>query len=307
MSIEDARKKFVVDKTPEKEEKAEVPKIENTNNIINIEINKLVAFRKRQPFSMYDETKKQEVLESIKENGVLVPIIVRKIENDKYEIISGHNRAQCSKELHLSTIPAQIVDCDDNKATLIMIDTNLCNRDKIPPVEKGYAYKMKMEILKNNPNISNINEFNDNSQFGTEDGKTQIYRYIRLTELIKTLQEKVNNEIIPFNAGVELSFLSKEEQEIINQVIEDEQIKLSLVQAQKIRLKKNDITYEVVLKILKNEKIKIEKFTGKLNKQVFKEYKDRFSSDKEFSILVKKLLDDYFRSDSDVKQDSPLY
>lgn len=300
MSIEDARKKFVIDKITEKKETVEMPKFENDKNIINIELNKLVAFRKRQPFSMYDETKKQEVLESIKENGVLVPIIVRKIENDKYEIISGHNRVECSKELQLSTIPAQIVDCDDDKATLIMIDTNLCNRDKIPPVEKGYAYKMKMEILKNNPNISNINEFNDNSPMGTEDGKTQIYRYIRLTELIKILQEKVNNEIIPLRVGVELSFLSKEEQEIINQVIEDEQIKISLVQAQKIRLKKNNITYELVLKILKNEKVKVEKFTGKLNKQVFKEYKDRFSSDKEFSILVKKLLDDYFRSDSDV-------
>lgn len=300
MSIEDARKKFVVDKTPEKEEKAEIPKIENTNSIVNIELSKLVAFRKRQPFSMYDETKKQEVLESIRENGVLVPIIVRKIANDKYEIISGHNRVECSKELQLSTIPAQIVDCDDNKATLIMIDTNLCNRDKILPVEKGYAYKMKMEILKNNPNISNIKEFIDNSQVGTEEGKTQIYRYIRLTELIKPMQEKVNLEKIPITAGAELSYLSNEEQEIINQVIEDEQIKLSLVQAQKIRLKKNNITYELVLRIVKNEKVKIEKFTGKLNKQVFKEYKNRFSSDKEFSILVKKLLDDYFKSDSDV-------
>ena len=300
MSIEDARKKFVVDKTPEKVEKVEIPKIKNNNNIISIELSKLVAFRKRQPFSMYDETKKQEVLKSIKENGVLVPIIVRKIENDKYEIISGHNRVECSKELQLSTIPAQIVDCDDDKAILIMIDTNLCNRDKILPVEKGYAYKMKMEVLKNNPNISNIKGFIDNSQVGTEEGKTQIYRYIRLTELIKPMQEKVNLEKIPITAGAELSYLSKEEQEIINQVIEDEQIKLSLVQAQKIRLKKNNITYELVLKIVKNEKVKIEKFTGKLNKQVFKEYKNRFSSDKEFSILVKKLLDDYFRSDSDV-------
>lgn len=300
MSIEDARKKFVVDKTPEKVEKVEIPKIKNNNNIISIELSKLVAFRKRQPFSMYDETKKQEVLKSIKENGVLVPIIVRKIENDKYEIISGHNRVECSKELQLSTIPAQIVDCDDDKAILIMIDTNLCNRDKILPVEKGYAYKMKMEVLKNNPNISNINDFIDNSQVGTEEGKTQIYRYIRLTELIKPMQEKVNLEKIPITAGAELSYLSNEEQEIINQVIEDEQIKLSLVQAQKIRLKKNNITYELVLRIVKNEKVKIEKFTGKLNKQVFKEYKNRFSSDKEFSILVKKLLDDYFRSDSDV-------
>lgn len=297
MSIEDARKKFVVDKTPEKKE---IKKVENTNNIINIELSKLVAFRKRQPFSMYDENKKQEVLESIKANGVLVPIIVRKIANEKYEIISGHNRVECSKELHLSTIPAQIVDCDDNKATLIMIDTNLCNRDKILPVEKGYAYKMKMEILKNSPNISNINEFIENSHDENNTSLAQIYRYIRLTELIKPLQEKVNSEIIPITAGVELSYLTTEEQDIVKQVVEDEQIKLSLVQAQKIRLKKNNITYESVLKIVKNEKIKVEKFTGKLNKQVFKEYKDRFNSDREFSILIKKLLDAYFRSDSNV-------
>ena len=295
-SIEEVRKKFVVDKTPEKVENQK----ENSSNIINIELSKLVAFRKRQPFSMYDENKKQEVLESIKENGVLVPIIVRKINNDKYEILSGHNRVECSKELKLSTIPAQIVNCDDNKATLIMIDTNLCNRDKILPVEKGYAYKIKMEILKNNPNISNINEFIENSQVGTNDSKTQIYRYIRLTELIKSMQEKVNNEKIPITAGAELSYLKPEEQEIVNQVIEDEQIKITLAQAQKIRLKKNNITYEIVLKIVKNEKVKIEKFTGKLDRQVFKEYKNKFNTDKEFSILIKKLLDDYFRSDSDV-------
>lgn len=295
-SIEEVRKKFVVDKTPEKVENQK----ENSNNIINIELSKLVAFRKRQPFSMYDENKKQEVLESIKENGVLVPIIVRKINNDKYEILSGHNRVECSKELKLSTIPAQIVNCDDNKATLIMIDTNLCNRDKILPVEKGYAYKIKMEILKNNPNISNINEFIENSQVGTNDSKTQIYRYIRLTELIKSMQEKVNNEKIPITAGAELSYLKPEEQEIVNQVIEDEQIKITLAQAQKIRLKKNNITYEIVLKIVKNEKVNIERFTGKLDRQVFKEYKNKFNTDKEFSILIKKLLDDYFRSDSDV-------
>lgn len=299
MSIEEVRKKFVVDKTSDTTEKIETKKVENANNIINIELSKLVAFRKRQPFSMYDETKEQEVIESIKENGVLVPIIIRKIDNEKYEIISGHNRVNCSKSLGLSTIPAQIVECDDNKATLIMLDTNLCNRDKISPVEKGYAYKMKMEILKNNPNISNFNEFYDNSPEGNSEKKTQIYRYIRLTELIKSLQEKTNNETIPIKAGVELSYLSQEEQEIINQVIEDEQIKLTLVQAQKIRLKKNNITYEIVLKILKNEKIKVEKFTGKLDRKIFKEYKDRFNSNKEFSILIKKLLDDYFKSNRD--------
>ena len=165
---------------------------------------------------------------------------------------------------------------------------------------------MKMEILKNNPNISNINEFIENSHNENNTSLAQIYRYIRLTELIKPLQDRVNFEQINLMAGVELSYLSKEEQEIVNQVIEDEQTKLSLVQAQKIRANKNNITYTELLKLLKNDKNKVDKFTGKLNKQVFKEYKDKFDSDKEFSILVKKLLDDYFKSDSDIKQDSPL-
>ena len=300
MSIEDARKKFVVDKTPEFTKKVEEQKVENTNNIINIELSKLVAFRKRQPFSMYDEIKKKEVLESIKENGVLVPIIVRKIDNEKYEIISGHNRVDCSKELELSTIPAQIVDCDDK------IDTNLCNRDKILPVEKGYAYKMKFEILKNTPNAGNIGDYIEKSQNGISDSRTQIHRFMRLTELIKPLQEKVNLDKLPVVSGAEISFLTEDEQEIVNQVIEDEQVKLSLVQAQKIKMKKHSITYETVLKIVKNEKEKKEKFTGKLDRKTFKEYKDRFNSDKEFSILIKQLLDDYFRSDSDDKQDSHL-
>ena len=189
MSIEDARKKFVIDKTVEN---IEMKKVDNTNNIIELELDKLVAFKKRQPFSMYDDIKKQEVLESIRENGVLVPIIVRKIDDDRYEIISGHNRVECSKELQLSTIPAQIVNCDDDKATLIMIDTNLCNRDKIPPVEKGYAYKMKMDILKNNHNLSKINGLVENSHDENNTSLAQIYRYIRLTELIPSLQNKVN-------------------------------------------------------------------------------------------------------------------
>ena len=282
-SIDEIRSKFVVDKTSEKNER------EENKNITNIEISKLVAFRKGQPFSMYDENKKEDMKESMKENGILVPIIVRKIENDKYEIISGHNRTECAKELGFSTIPSQIVDCDDEKATLIMLDTNLNNREKILPVEKGYAYKQRN---------SNINEFNDNSTEWNEEGKSQIYNYIRLTELIKPLQEKVNKEQIPIKAGVEISYLNIEEQEIVNQVIEDEQIKITVAQAQKIRLKKNNISYEIIPKIIKNEKIKVEKFTGKIDKRAMKIYKDRFKNDKEFSDLVIKLLDEYFNSEA---------
>ena len=100
-------------------------------------------------------------------------------------------------------------------------------------------------------------------------------------------------------AGVELSYLSQEEQEIVNQVIDDEKIKLNLAQAQKIRIKKNSITYEIVLKILKNQKVVEPKFTGKVDKKIIKAYKNRFNSDKEFNDLLMKLLEDYFTSDSE--------
>ena len=291
----DIKNKFLRNAESEKNVDNKVRNIKDKDNgIIKLEIEKLVAFRKKQPFSFYDESKKEETKQSIKKNGVIVPIIVRKIDNEKYEIISGHNRVECSKELGLTTIPAQIIECDDDRATLIMLDTNLCTRDKILPVEKGYAYKMKMEILKNDLKTSDTNENGENSPLGTEDGKTQIYRYIRLTELIKPLQEKVNKDEIPLRASVELSYLSKEEQEITNQVLEIEQIKISLAQAQRIRMKRNNITYELVLKILKNEKIKKERFTGKLEKRAFKIYKDKFNSDKEFTDLIIQLLDNYF-------------
>lgn len=293
-SLEDIRNKFIVDKEKSKVIKEDIKHEQNM-----IEISKLVSFRKGQPFGLYDENKKEEMKESIKENGILVPIIARKIEIDKYEIISGHNRVQCSKELGLSTIPAQIVECNDDKATLIMLETNLCNREQILPVEKGYAYKMKLEILKKTSNSSNINENNENSPMEKNDSQAQMYRYIRLTELIKELQKKVNEEIIPVRAGVEISYLNKQEQEIINSVLDDEQLKLTLVQAQKIRMKKNQITYEIILKILKNEKVKIEKFTGKIEKRAFKIYKDKFKNDKEFTDLIIDLLDKYFSSDSE--------
>lgn len=291
-NLEDIRNKFIVDKKVPKEVENGKDKNENTN--INIEIDKLVSFRQGQPFSLYDENKMEEMKESIRINGVLYPIIVRKIENNMYEIISGHNRVECSKMLGLSTIPAKIVDCDDDKANLIMLDTNLCNREKILPVEKGYAYKRKNEILKRTKNVSVFNGLDDNSPLETEDSKAQIYRFMRLTELIKPLQEKINKEEMPVRAGVELSFLDKEEQEIVNTVIEEENIKINQVQAEKIRLKKNEIDYKNVIKILRKDKVKEEKFTGKLEKRALKIFKHKFKNDKEFTDLIISLLEKYF-------------
>lgn len=263
-----------------------------------IEIHKLVDFRKGQPFSMYDETKLENMKESIRINGVIMPIIVRPIEDDKYEIIAGHNRVRCARELGHTTIKADIIECDDDKATLIMLDTNLCQRDEIPPVEKGYAYKMQLETIKKIgvqcEHQKSIDELSDKSK----DGRTTIQRLIRLTELIKELQDKINTNEISILAGVELSYITIEEQTIINNFISDNKIKLSINQAELLRANKGEITEETLQEILQGKvhKEKEIKFTGKIKKDTFKKYKDKFSSDDEFDTLINELLEKHFNN-----------
>lgn len=263
-----------------------------------IEINKLVDFRKGQPFSMYDETKLENMKESIRINGVIMPIIVRPIEDEKYEIIAGHNRVRCARELGYTTIKADIIECDDDKATLIMLDTNLCQRDEIPPVEKGYAYKMQLETIKKIgvqcEHQKSIDELSDKSK----DGRTTIQRLIRLTELIKELQDKVNTNEISILAGVELSYITIEEQTIINNFISGNKIKLSINQAELLRANKGEITEETLQEILQGKvhKEKVIKFTGKIKKDTFKKYKDKFSSDDEFDTLINELLEKHFNN-----------
>lgn len=263
-----------------------------------IEINKLVDFKKGQPFSMYDETKLENMKESIRINGVIMPIIVRPIEDEKYEIIAGHNRVRCARELGHNTIKADIIECNDDKATLIMLDTNLCQRDEIPPVEKGYAYKMQLETIKKIgvqcEHQKSIDELSDKSK----DGRTTIQRLIRLTELIKELQDKVNTNEISILAGVELSYITIEEQTIINNFISDNKIKLSINQAELLRANKGEITEETLQEILQGKvhKEKEIKFTGKIKKDTFKKYKDKFSSDDEFDTLINELLEKHFNN-----------
>jgi len=281
------KKNVEVKETPTEEKKIE-----------NIEIDKLVDFRKGQPFSMYDEDKIEQMKESIKLNGVLVPIIIRAIEDNKYEIIAGHNRVRCVKELGETTIPANIIECDDDKATLIMLETNLCQRDEIPPVEKAYAYKMQLETIKKlgtqYEHQKSIEELSDKSK----DSRATIQRLIRLTELVKGLQDKVNANEISVLAGVELSYIGVKEQNIINDFITKNNIKLTIGQAEILRSNKGEITEDSLKEVLqgKTNKEKVIKFTGKIKKDTFKKYKDKFNSDDEFDTLINELLEKHFNN-----------
>lgn len=301
--MENIADKYLVKKFQDKEQVNNSNVMQNDENkIIELELNKLVEFRKQQPFSMYNESKKEEMKESIEKFGILTPIIVRPIENGKYEIIAGHNRVECSRELEKKTIPAKIVNVDDDNAILIMIETNLCSRDEISPIEKGRAYKLKFEILKKikqeSPDISELKENSLIREFieESDESKSQIYRFITLTNLNAELQRLVESGEMAVSVGSEVSTLNDTEQEILYSVLDDKHKKLKLADIQKIK-GLEEITYNSVAKVLDNKTVKGIKFTGKLNKKVANKYKDKFNNDNDFTNLIDKLLEKYFEKE----------
>lgn len=301
--MENIADKYLVKKFQDKEQVSNSNVMQNNENkIIELELNKLVEFRKQQPFSMYNESKKEEMKESIEKFGILTPIIVRPIENGKYEIIAGHNRVECSRELEKKTIPAKIVNVDDDNAILIMIETNLCSRDEISPIEKGRAYKLKFEILKKikqeSPDISELKENSLIREFieESDESKSQIYRFITLTNLNAELQRLVESGEMAVSVGSEVSTLNDTEQEILYSVLDDKNKKLKLADIQKIK-GLEEITYNSVAKVLDNKTVKGIKFTGKLNKKVANKYKDKFNNDNDFTNLIDKLLEKYFENE----------
>lgn len=288
--------KKIVDKTIEKFEK-----------ILNLNVNDLIEF-KEHIFNEISEYKFEELVESISQNGVLDPIIVREIENNKYEIIAGHNRVRACKTLNMQTVPATIKNVDDDTAKLIMIDTNINRRDKLLPSELMKAYSMKMEILKkskvgqpvlNEDNPTESNETREKIAEQENISGRQITRYLRLKELIPDILRCVDKELIPFLAGVELSYIKAQDQEIILSILNDNPtIKISVKQAEMLKSKKDNLTEDYILDVLNKKTTKQKpKFTGKIKPNLVKKYKDKFKSDEEFTELIAKLLENYFISE----------
>lgn len=305
----DLRKEMIFG-TQKKKELNENVKESTINNlkdesasIINVPINKLIEYREKQPFSIHKEAKMRQIEESMERNGVLNPILIRRIENGMYEIIDGRNRVRCAKKLNYETIPAIEKDVDDVCARLIMLDTNLLQRDDMLPVEKGKAYKMRLETIKKLKEKGAVplgqGYSVENLSDSVNESETNIKRLIRLVELIEPLQEKVNSgtEQLSIRAGVELSYINPEEQEIINKVLDENNLKLKISQAETLRSMSGNITEKNILELfIAKNKEKIKKFTGKLNKETLKKYKEKFSSDDDFNQLVDKLLEEHFKN-----------
>ena len=173
--------------------------------IKNIEISSLVPFE-NHPFKERSGLEQEELLESIKESGLLEPITVRFLSEGKYEIISGHRRVNACKKLGISKIPATIKELSKDEAIVAMVDSNI-HREHLLPSEKAFAYKMKLEALKHQGKTYGqvVHKSRDNIS-DTESGR-QVQRYIRLTHLIPELLKMVDEERIAFTPAVELSYL----------------------------------------------------------------------------------------------------
>ena len=220
---------------------------------------------KDHPFKVVDDEKMQDTAQSIRENGVLVPAIVRPREEGGYEIVAGHRRHHASQIAGLDTMPAIIRDLDDDAATIIMVDSNL-QRESILPSERAWAYRMKLEAIdrvKGRPkNVGQVvpDYFGKRSTEivaeGTGESYKQVQRFIRLTELIPPLLDMVDERKIAFNPAVELSYLKPEEQVELLDAMDSEQATPSLSQAQRLKKfsQEGHLSIDVMRAIMSEEK-----------------------------------------------------
>lgn len=192
----------------------------------------------KHPFRVNDDEKMFELADSIRENGVLEPCLVRQKENGHYEIVAGHRRKRGSELAEKNTMPCIIKDLTDDEAIIIMVDSNI-QREEILISEKAFAYKLKLEAMKhqgkNNDKTCGQVVHKSRDDVSNEESGRQVQRYIRLTELIPKLLELVDIKRISFNPAVEISYLTKNEQSHLLDAIECYGATPSLSQAQKMK------------------------------------------------------------------------
>ena len=227
----------------------------------NIPLSELHPFRDH-PFRVVDDEKMEETVDSIREYGVLVPIIARPKEEGGYEIVSGHRRCHASELAGLETVPVIVRHMDDDEATLIMVDSNL-QRESLLPSERAKAYKMKLDALKRQGERTDRTSCQIGTKFradekvaeSTSDSARTIQRYIRLTELIPELLDMVDDKKLNFNSAVEISYLPQEEQQLVHETIVSEAHSPTVAQAQEIKKlsQKKELTDDTVLSVFGNK------------------------------------------------------
>jgi len=282
---------------------------EGKEQIQKLQLSALVAF-KDHPFRVVDDERMMETVESVKEYGVLVPIIARPIEDGLYEIISGHRRKRACELAGINEIPVIIRDLDDDEATIIMVDSNL-QRENILPSERAKAYQMKLEAIKRRAGRPTREEQENRGQIGHNfeskkareivaedagDSPRNVQRFIRLTNLEQPLLDKVDQGELGFTPAVELSYLKPQEQEWVHTALEATQQTPSLSQAQRIKQesKEGTLTEESVHRIISEEKKPLYNSVT-LSHDTLKKYFPRSWTAKQMEKIIIKLLDNWLK------------
>lgn len=235
---------------------------EQREQVRQIPIGELFPF-KNHPFKVLDDDSMSDTVESVKQYGVLSPLIARPRPKGGYEIISGHRRQHAAELAGLETLPVIVRQMDDDAAIILMVDSNL-QREHILPSERAFAYKMKLDAMKNQGTRSDltstqvVSKLRSNEKLGAENNQSRetVRRFIRLTNLIPELLDMVDNKTVSFNPAVELSYLSPEQQQEVIRAMDDTQNFPSVSQAKRIKKLAQDGTFttETVVAIMGEEK-----------------------------------------------------
>lgn len=262
----------VVDLFSTQEEREEA---KNTKALKEIPIADIDSFP-NHPFTVLDDEDMEQLVESIKERGVETPALVRKKDNGRYELISGHRRKRACEIIGLETLKCEVLELTDDEAVITMVESNLMGRSRILPSNKAFAYKMQLEAMKRKAgrpfksNLSPLETEKNMSPVETQsrsdailsehvgESRAQIQRYIRLTELIPELLQMVDDEKFSFRPAVEISYLKKDEQKILLDFIEKGSNVPSLAQAESLKKLSQwkSLTENLVSDVLKEKKPK---------------------------------------------------
>lgn len=267
-----------------------------------IPIDKLKSFE-NHPYRVEENEEMEQLTQSIKENGILSPLIVRPIDNGEYEIISGHRRLFAGKRAGLTEVPAFVTELDRDKATIVLVDSNL-HREHLLPSEKAFAYKMKVEAMNRQGERTDLTSSQVGKRLNTYDviaeksgeSRNQIHRYIRLTKLLPKLLEYVDEGRIAFTPAVELSYLNDIEQQDLIEAIESEDCTPSLSQA--VRMKKlsqaGKLKDDKILEIMSEEKAN-QKERIKIPTERVRKYFPKSYSNAQIEEMIVKLCEAHYK------------
>ena len=266
-----------------------------------IPIDELFPF-KNHPFKVLDDEAMQRTVESVEQYGVLSPLIARPRPEGGYEIISGHRRQHAAQLAGLDALPVIVRNMDDDAAVLLMVDSNL-QRENILPSERAFAYKMKLEALKNQGARSDLTSAQVAPKLSTEKigeevgmSKDNVKRYIRLTNLVSELLDMVDEKKIAFNPAVELSYLDEAQQRDFLEAMNDTQNAPSLSQAQRLKklAQEGHFSYDVAFAVMGEEK-KDELDKVVIKNDTLRKYFPRSYTPKQMEDTIIKLLDQWQR------------